>query len=918
MREPYKDSDVPQSSADLLHLVKAAGFVAFSTDGDGRFITVADNVTGLIGYTPNEMIGEHYSRFVHPDWRAQVVAFYQQQAQERIAQTRLEYPILTRGGQEKWIEQTTLLIEDDTGPRVQALARDITPHVQSESSYRQISAIVEHGGNFVAMADAEGRITYLNETAQQMVGIGWPSQHEPPRMMDFVAPDDRELFEETILPAVRQHGHWEGELAYRHVESGALLPVQAHIFNMRAVDSDLPIAYATISRSLSEQKQAQQALAQSERLRYKALFDQTHDAVFIIGLDQQHKAVNRQAAEMLGYSVEELAAIGISDVVVPGEYAESMQVLERLLAGERVPIYERTFRKKSGETFPVEINVTLVRDQDGNPLHIQSVVRDITGRKQQAAALEASERRNRALLEALPDLMLVINREGRFIEAKATILEDLLRPPEELIGRRLTDFDLPVRMREQTMAAIQQALATGKIQVFDYELTTPNGPSVFDARAVALNEDEVLFVVRNITELKRTEEALARRLEQLTTLRKIDAELAYNLDADYVLTMALDSAMRLSGADVGFIGLFQDEDRLVISKAVGAYSQEVLQATIDQKVGILAEVIARQEAAMVFDLRSDPGYLLVTPEVQARMAIPLISQERLIGVLNLETRKAENFNEETFEFIKLLTARIAIALDNAFLHRQTELQLVEMQRLYNQVQRLEKLKTDMIRIASHDLRNPLGTILGYVQLLRVDLDSELTEARKEYLDIIQQGVRRMQKIISEILSLERIVETVQHATMELFNISELVRSTFDEHIPQAQLKAQHYTLNIQPGDIFAEGDPLQIHEAMANLISNALKYTPARGQVTVRLSRDRSQVIFEVVDNGPGVPAGQQKRLFEPFFRAKTPETEEIEGSGLGLHLVKNIIERFEGQIIFESAYGKGSTFGFSLPLGKP
>ena len=110
------------------------------------------------------------------------------------------------------------------------------------------------------------------------------------------------------------------------------------------------------------------------------------------------------------------------------------------------------------------------------------------------------------------------------------------------------------------------------------------------------------------------------------------------------------------------------------------------------------------------------------------------------------------------------------------------------------------------------------------------------------------------------------------------------------------------------------GDPAQLREAIDNLIGNAIKYTPDNGAVRVRLEQNAGRVIFEVKDNGLGIPDDQQERLFQPFFRASNAKASTIEGTGLGLHLVKNIIERHGGKMRFKSVVGQGSLFGFELP----
>jgi two-component system phosphate regulon sensor histidine kinase PhoR len=117
--------------------------------------------------------------------------------------------------------------------------------------------------------------------------------------------------------------------------------------------------------------------------------------------------------------------------------------------------------------------------------------------------------------------------------------------------------------------------------------------------------------------------------------------------------------------------------------------------------------------------------------------------------------------------------------------------------------------------------------------------------------------------------------------------------------------------------VIVVGNRTLLHETADNLLNNAIKYTPTGGQITVTLRLEEKQVIFEVQDSGFGIPQDQQDRLFQPFFRAQTKETRSIKGTGLGLHIVKSIIERHHGTLRFKSTYGAGSTFGFALPLMK-
>jgi two-component system sensor histidine kinase VicK len=181
--------------------------------------------------------------------------------------------------------------------------------------------------------------------------------------------------------------------------------------------------------------------------------------------------------------------------------------------------------------------------------------------------------------------------------------------------------------------------------------------------------------------------------------------------------------------------------------------------------------------------------------------------------------------------------------------------------------------------------------------------------------MLGDALRKMQKIISDILSLQRIEVMHERANYEALNLRALVLALIDSNTGIATGKNIALKCQVPRKAVMVRADSAQLREAIDNLISNAIKYTPEGGQVTVTLQQERERVTLDVTDTGYGIPEAVQGRIFQPFFRAKSPQTRHIEGTGLGLHLVKNIIERHMGKMHFESAPGVGSTFGFWLPL---
>ncbi|MBC8100733.1 MAG: HAMP domain-containing histidine kinase, partial [Armatimonadetes bacterium] len=389
--------------------------------------------------------------------------------------------------------------------------------------------------------------------------------------------------------------------------------------------------------------------------------------------------------------------------------------------------------------------------------------------------------------------------------------------------------------------------------------------------------------------------------------------LTHHLNIDHVISLGLDIVLRLSRAEAGMIALLDESGKLSVKQTLG-YPATVSVTRLLYN-GVIQRVQATQRPELIFDVYTDPDYHAVLATTQALITIPLISQDTVIGVVHLETPQAVIFTPEVFAFLQLITARIAAAAHNATLYETSRQQLEELQRLYAQVSTLEQMKTDMIRIAAHDLRNPLTSITLSVHVVRKLIMNHMTPMMREHLLDIDRALERMRKITSDILSLERINKAASGDFTELVDLRTLVQGVYEEHRTQARQKQQSYTLLLTPMLLMVRGDQFELHEAVANFITNALKYTPEGGVITVNLTHHAGQALLEVKDTGYGIPADQQARLFQPFYRARTEETEKIEGTGLGLHLVKNIIERHKGTIMFSSSAGKGSTFGFVLPI---
>jgi PAS domain S-box-containing protein len=610
------------------------------------------------------------------------------------------------------------------------------------------------------------------------------------------------------------------------------------------------------------------------------------------------------AAALLEVSPATLMTLDFVNMIRPDQQPTLLTLFRQAAIGN---ILSDDFVLAFDESRMLRLTVMPAADK-ADQLHL--LVQDITAQYQ-------NEWRLRALLNAVPDTIVVQTLDGTYTEIHRSLTETPGIPTAAAVGQNIRDMDLPQPLIDQVLQTLGRVQTYDEIQTFEYELEVEGEKHFYETRMVALNHEETMSLIRDMTALKRIQEELSHHIEDLTLLRQIEGEISDNINIDYVLQLTLDAAMRLGNATAGFIALYNDVNDYQITPMIGNYDIDMVQRVLKQSSTLLAQTMFDQKPRLIQNVRQTPGYVDLISETRELILIPLVYQERLLGLLNLESKFEGRFTQETFQFLRLLTGRIAAMLDNANLYRKTRHQLLEMQALYNQVSELEKLKTDMIRIASHDLRSPLTSMKGFLDLLRMDLKEALTEKNTKYIDYIADGVKQMQQMVSGILSLEYIEYLMGENTRTVFDLVGLVRETFDKHQPMAHRKEQTLALMIQHKPLLVAGDTFQLREAIANLIHNAIKYTPEGGTITVSIEKVEESAIFRVQDTGYGIPLAQQQNLFKPFFRAKSKETQNIEGTGLGLHLVKNIVERSSGEMLFESVPGKGSLFWFKLPLAK-
>lgn len=231
---------------------------------------------------------------------------------------------------------------------------------------------------------------------------------------------------------------------------------------------------------------------------------------------------------------------------------------------------------------------------------------------------------------------------------------------------------------------------------------------------------------------------------------------------------------------------------------------------------------------------------------------------------------------------------------------------------------IDKAKTEFVSVASHQLRAPVTAVNWYTEMLLSGDAGKLNKKQKEYLKEVYKGNQRIIELINALLSISRLELGTLAIDREPINIVALAQKTIDEQKPEIQKKKIALSVTLKKIPSF-KNDAKLIEMIIQNLLSNAIKYTPKKGKITISISQDKQKksLLITISDTGYGIPKNEQAKIFSKLFRAENVKNKE-QGTGLGLYIIKSIVDRMDGKIWFESKEAKGTTFYVSIPMVRP
>lgn len=386
-----------------------------------------------------------------------------------------------------------------------------------------------------------------------------------------------------------------------------------------------------------------------------------------------------------------------------------------------------------------------------------------------------------------------------------------------------------------------------------------------------------------------TDQQLQARVEQLTQLRRIDRMLNETLDADKAMQITLEWACRLSNAVSGHLGLLQGDPPRV--RALHHYGLEP--GAAPPELLDLAYPGVRQVIATGKPLTTDSG--------QAAAIVPIIRETKVLGVVVIRHAGGEAFTPEQQDLIERMVARAAVAIENA--------------RLYAAVQSADRAKSEFVGIVAHDLKVPMTSIAGYSDLTL--MLGGISERQQEFLKRIKDTVKRMEALVSDLADISRIESGHFFMDETRVSVAEIVQALRDGTMTQMQQYRHQYVEDIEPDLPDMHVDYYRLLQVLTNLVSNAYKYTPDGGTITLRIRRAGRRVAFSVQDTGIGLSSEAIAMLGTKFWRSEDDFTRSRPGTGLGFAITRSLVEQMGSHIHITSQPGQGSTFSFDVAMAE-
>ena len=530
---------------------------------------------------------------------------------------------------------------------------------------------------------------------------------------------------------------------------------------------------------------------------------------------------------------------------------------------------------------------------------------------------EAEADRDRAfrqmLLDTMGDGLLVYDTSGQVHFANQRLAQITGYEREALKGLQLEEL-FPPAERERLRDVLARARHLSTIS-FEANLLRADGttlPVLAVQRHNPLPAEghrrEMVMVITDLSRQKEREEMLARQRDRLAALNRATQAIGSTLSLDRVMNLILHEARHALDADHAFILLLApDRDELIFQAVIGPPVGQVQ----SRRLPLSGEQLPLTDPA------ADPDFhrkveALIGVRTHSALSAPLMVQGEKIGALTVLDRREGTFDRDDADILAVLARSAAIALKNAHLYSLLAKRATQMEQAYNRLQEAERVREEVIQNVSHEFRTPLALIVGYINLLLEGELGSLNEEQERALQMISHRSWQLTNLVESLLTARHL--STGQLELAPTSLAELAMMSVETMREIARRRGIEIVTRFDGGLPEIIADRGLLLEVFDNLLGNAIKFSPNGGTITLTIRELETAVQVSIVDQGIGIPPEEQEKIWDRFYQVDGTTTRQYGGMGLGLSIVKRIIEKHGGRVWVESEPGRGSTFSFILP----
>ncbi len=472
--------------------------------------------------------------------------------------------------------------------------------------------------------------------------------------------------------------------------------------------------------------------------------------------------------------------------------------------------------------------------------------------------------------------------------------EDLAEGPDP--SRRV----LPIR----SLTNEDTVLATLVMQVKPGEMFGPD-----DGQMMETIVEQLGLAIENIQQKLIAQ----RRLEEFALLYRLAEKMNTSLNVYEALDTIVQSLKQAMGCRGCSIALLDPvENILEIYTAAGLESRWVRDFRLRLGEGVAGRVALEGKPIYVPDVSEWEDFIVFDASVRSLLTVPLQFQQRVIGTLSVDSDRPNAFTPDDERLLTIAATQAAIAIENARLYESLEQHTQHLTKAYAELKRAGRVKDEVVRNLSHELRSPLTFVKSYIELLLGEQAGPLLPEQRAYLEIVAQKTNTLMQLMTDIMALQQ--KESPPLALEVVSPVEIARRSIQAYQIVA-IRAGVRLMLRAPDDVpMVVGDPARLLQVFDHLLNNAIKFSPDGGQVMVAIHPIEDEVQVSVSNQGAGIPEEQLEYIFERFYQVNSSIQRRFGDGGLGLAIVRQIIEAHNGRVWAESKPGEGSTFYFVLP----